>query len=379
MNFRLFFWIDLLRKYITVHQLPVCQTLVDVVRNKLRYELSVEEQIQSAVFLPAMKKKPGDRMVSRVRMDRILKRLNAYPVDMIRDKALFYYYAKALGARTPETLLVFECSKHNDHCHGRTDNGELLTKKSQWLEFFSRNLGESFIVKAALGDGGRDIGLFRQQEDKRYLCRNEYYTLEDIYKEIAVKKAYGKCVIQKIAENHEDIVRVTGSKTLQCLRILTVKTKAGGIELFGLTFKISGNPANDTDHFLLGVTGNLYAIIDNDTRALKSAYTFDFKRHEFTEAKIHPFTGEKLIGWKIPGMEEAIQLAVKMHRGLSSLQAIGWDIAVTPDGPMVIEGNSQWGGSGLERPYFTENDLSVLMDMIAIDTLQDEQSEDEAA
>lgn len=379
MNIRIIDWAILLKKYTSVHKLNLGQTVLRLIRNKFRYEMSLEEQFQSGMFLPNLRKRPGDRMVSRVQMMRILNRLNAYPVDMIRDKALFAYYAKAMGVTTPETILVFESSRHSDHCHGRTDKGELLTTESQWLEFLSRNLGDSFIVKAALADGGRDIGLFRRQPDSRYLCKNEYYTLADIYKEIAIKKAFGKCVVQRIVSNHDDIVKMTGSKTLQCLRVLTVKTKAGGIELFSMIYKISGNPTNDTDHFLLGKTGNVYALIDNDTKAITKAFSFDFKRYEFTEMNDHPYTGERLVGWRLPHIDDAINLACQMHRGLSSLQVIGWDLALTPEGPMIIEGNSLWCGSGLERPYFSVDDLKKLMDMIAIDTLQGEHAEDEAA
>lgn len=379
MNIRLFYWIDLLRKYTAVHQLPLLKTLVDVVRYKIRYELSIEEQIQSALYLPSAKKNPGERMVARTKIVRILKRLNAYPVDMIVDKGLFTYYAKAMNALTPKTLLVFESSKCSDHCHGRTQSGQIITSKKQWLRFLRANLGAGFIVKAALGDGGRDIGVFRMQEDGRYLSKNEYYTVEEIYNEIAIKRAYGKCVVQEIAENHEEVVKVTGSKTLQCLRILTVKSRAGGIQLFSVAFKIAGNPTNDTDHFHLGATGNLYAVIDKQKKSIENIFSFDYKRLEFTKMNHHPFTGEKLKGWKVPLIEESIQLAIDMHRGLSSLQAIGWDIAVTPDGPMVIEGNSLWGSSGRYLPYFSEDDLKSLMEVIATETLLDENVDEEAA
>lgn len=362
---RVFSLCSLLQTYIRTHGLPAIKTVANIAYHRIFSELSIEEQLQSGMYLRELRDRPEHRIASRIKMMRILRRLNSYPVDMISDKALFAYYAKALGVKTPPTILVFENALDSRACHGRTEEGELLTSKEQWLDFLHSNLTEKFIIKGALGDGGRDIGLFRQiEDDKRYQCKGVVYSIEDIYKEVAIKKAFGKCIIQEAVPNHPEIVRMTGSPTLQCMRILTVKTKSGGIRLYSLWFKISGSPDNDTDHFLLGSTGNLSSFIDPNTKKIATAYTFDKERYEFRKVTNHPHTGEALVGWQLPYIDEAVDLAFTMHRGLSSLQAVGWDVALTPNGPMIIEGNSLWGGSGRERPYFSNKDLDAMIDML---------------
>jgi glutathione synthase/RimK-type ligase-like ATP-grasp enzyme len=41
-------------------------------------------------------------------------------------------------------------------------------------------------------------------------------------------------------------------------------------------------------------------------------------------------------------------LAEKLHEKLSSIRVIGWDIAITSDGPVFIEGNDNAEISGLQ-------------------------------
>ena len=56
----------------------------------------------------------------------------------------------------------------------------------------------------------------------------------------------------------------------------------------------------------------------------------------------HPVTGVKIIGFKIPFWQESLQMAKDAALHNKKNRSIGWDIAVTNDGPVLIEGNSNW-------------------------------------
>ena len=56
---------------------------------------------------------------------------------------------------------------------------------------------------------------------------------------------------------------------------------------------------------------------------------------------------------------EGIALACDFHRDLGSLRSVGWDLAVAPDGPVLVEGNTSWNGAmfmaldaGFKARYF---------------------------
>ena len=75
--------------------------------------------------------------------------------------------------------------------------------------------------------------------------------------------------------------------------------------------------------------------------------------------KVIPGTNIRFQDIVIPGVKEAIELAKAAHRTTPQIFAIGWDVAVTDDGPVIIEGNPDYGpityelisGIGL-RPFF---------------------------
>ena len=56
----------------------------------------------------------------------------------------------------------------------------------------------------------------------------------------------------------------------------------------------------------------------------------------------HPDNGLVFEGFEIPFFKEAVEMAKDLHSKLYRIHSIGWDIAITPDGPVFIEGNSLW-------------------------------------
>ena len=68
-----------------------------------------------------------------------------------------------------------------------------------------------------------------------------------------------------------------------------------------------------------------------------------------------------LKGYDIPYYKEAENMVVKLHKVMFRSHSIGWDIAITENGPVIIEGNDRWeisliqavhGGMGYLEKYF---------------------------
>jgi Sugar-transfer associated ATP-grasp len=58
---------------------------------------------------------------------------------------------------------------------------------------------------------------------------------------------------------------------------------------------------------------------------------------------VHPMTGVSIVGFVIPLFAEAIALAKEVARVVPEVPYVGWDIAIGPDAPLVIEGNYNSG------------------------------------
>ncbi len=64
-----------------------------------------------------------------------------------------------------------------------------------------------------------------------------------------------------------------------------------------------------------------------------------FKPGYGTKTDRHPDTGIVFNGFKLPYWNETLKLVTETHSKMYPIKAIGWDIAVTTKGPVVIEGN----------------------------------------
>lgn len=66
----------------------------------------------------------------------------------------------------------------------------------------------------------------------------------------------------------------------------------------------------------------------------------------------HPATGHRFQGFVIPHWDDIVSMVVDASRVVPSVKYVGWDIAVTPSGPILIEGNTSPGYSALQHPVF---------------------------
>ena len=54
----------------------------------------------------------------------------------------------------------------------------------------------------------------------------------------------------------------------------------------------------------------------------------------------HPITGTEIIGFQLPYFEEAKAMCLEAMRMVPSMRYVAWDVALTEQGPTLIEGNS---------------------------------------
>jgi len=80
-------------------------------------------------------------------------------------------------------------------------------------------------------------------------------------------------------------------------------------------------------------TGQVYAACD------KKGIKYD----------LHPDTGLKIVGFKIPRFEEALELVKQLSNVLPKVKYVGWDVALRDDGWVMIEGNDK-GQLGFQYP-----------------------------
>lgn len=83
-------------------------------------------------------------------------------------------------------------------------------------------------------------------------------------------------------------------------------------------------------------SGGILAMIDEETGIIYAAADESGNRYV-----THPYTGAQIIGYKIPHWEEAKAFVIELAQVLPDVRYVGWDIAVTDKGCVMVEGNSK--------------------------------------
>jgi len=81
------------------------------------------------------------------------------------------------------------------------------------------------------------------------------------------------------------------------------------------------------------ITGKLYPIGRTKTK---------FGTKDYYE---HPNTGIKFAGIIIPYWDTILEMVKKTAFIFPEAKSVGWDVAITRDGPLIVEGNPGWGSS----------------------------------
>ncbi len=82
--------------------------------------------------------------------------------------------------------------------------------------------------------------------------------------------------------------------------------------------------------------GGIFAVIDKETGIITE--TSDELGNKYV---IHPDTGTPIVGFTIPQWKEALALSKELSDVLPECRMVGWDLAYTKNGWVVVEGNSK--------------------------------------
>lgn len=138
-------------------------------------------------------------------------------------------------------------------------------------------------------------------------------------------------LVEEFITQHPELMRLS-PKSVNTLRIITY-FDGTDVHVLAHAFKM-GNGA-DLDNF---GQGGIQTTVYDDGVALYGA--FDKEGNKFLT---HPQTGVDIVGFVVPMYAEALAMADEMARIVPEVPYIGWDIAIAPDRPIVIEGNYNSG------------------------------------
>ena len=166
--------------------------------------------------------------------------------------------------------------------------------------------------------------------------------------------AFNREVIElsKILKNEplvfESVIEQTGQfkdfhvSSVNTIRFMTVLLPSGEARVIA-TFMRVGRKGACVDN--AGNGGNIDAAVDIATGRIHSAIEFNGWR-KTTPITNHPDTGALLESVIIENWHDITNRVIQFQQAMLFLRAIGWDIAITVQGPLVIEINDYWDETG---------------------------------
>lgn len=248
--------------------------------------------------------------------------------SIISDKFYFNIFLEKLNIPTPKILMyikdgeiLFADERYHKVTHSRNIEDELKL-------FFANDMD----VFAKPSDGQYGNGIFSLLiENGNVYIKNKLSDINHLI-DLITK---GNYLIQKRVVQHP-LISAFCSTTLNSIRLQTVMSKDGEVIPFGAGLRI-GREGSDVDNW---AKGGVYVGIDMETGRLRKK---GFLKIGYgTTCEEHPDSHITFENFEIPFFEEAVKLSVKLHKLMYRCHSIGWDIAITENGPVFIEGNSLW-------------------------------------
>ena len=155
-------------------------------------------------------------------------------------------------------------------------------------------------------------------------------------------------ILGKEALIFESVVKQTkqfaafNESSVNTVRFMTTLYPDGSAKVIATFIKI-GRAGKCVDN--AGGGGNVDVCVDTEAGEIKYAIQYDGWRN-IKEIEKHPDSGSQLNGVMIENWQAIKEEVKKFQQAFPYCKAAGWDIAITDDGPVVIEVNDFWDRTG---------------------------------
>lgn len=189
--------------------------------------------------------------------------------------------------------------------------------RAKYLDFLKKH--SIFVKKYAMGRMGEGVEL---------VDINNCGKSPDEFFAAIVKE--GRIILEELIEQSEEMASFNPN-SVNTVRCVAMTTRSGVIIPYCcLRVGRSGSFVDNAS------AGGLLALIDPDTGVISSD---SFDRNNIIH-EVHPDTGVRFKGFQLPEWEAMRQTVTEMMGVLPSVKYVGWDMAHTKNGWVVIEGNS---------------------------------------
>ncbi len=287
----------------------------DMIKNFLKYKIGYTDYMKSD-YINLTKEEKKNHLTSKNYIT-VLNYLNKKEyINTMRDKILFnkifrdYIKRDWIDLRTTSLKEFKEFVKEKDIIFGKVQN----------------DFGSHGIRKIVLKDI-KDIN--------------------KLYEELIINK---QILVEEGIKQHPTLDKFN-PYAVDTLRIITLLDKDNKVHTIGNAFRININDDDAISCF------DAFMKIDEDGNLISDCVDDNQKIY-----KEHPNINVKFNTLKVPFAKEAFNMVKQAALEVPEIRYIGWDVAITKDGPQLLEGN-EYPSYGLIQYYLISKKRGHLQDI----------------
>ncbi len=197
----------------------------------------------------------------------------------------------------------------------------------------------SCVIKTTESSHGDNVRVIKdisyQEQDAVLVCYDD--------QELMLSSVLGQdaLIFESTIHQTKQFAAFNGS-SVNTVRFMTTLWPDGTAKVIATWFKV-GRAGKCVDN--AGSGGNVDAAVDLETGKIYNVVQFDGWRNT-KEINCHPDSGNLINGVVIENWEEIKAEVIRFQQAFPYCKAAGWDIAITDDGPVIIEVNDFWDRTG---------------------------------
>jgi hypothetical protein len=250
------------------------------------------------------------------------------------NKLFFKVFFKNMGFPVTKTYGYYDCEA------GFFENGNSLTSPKELKDLIVAENINSLVIKPVGLSQGRDVliipevKLLNESAEFRTVGGKNYSINEltaHMQKKITGSPYSGFLLEEKVIQH--ELIDSINPDSLNTIRLITLLNKEHEAVIPFAVLRI-GRAGSGIDST---AQGGLYARINLSDGVLgKGIFS---RKYGVGLQEVHPDTKVKFTGMKVPYWEEVMKICSSAARVSPFCRSIGWDVGITPDGPVLIEGN----------------------------------------
>ena len=250
-----------------------------------------------------------------------------------RNKYFSHLFLDAAGIKRKATLYCYYMPE------GKMSTDQIGYNSETVLDILRKKDVSQCVVKTTESSHGDNVYLIKKVEflDKDCVLwrfDGKRIMLSELLSEVPL-------IFESVIEQSDQFKQFNES-SVNTVRFMTTLYPNGEAKIVATFMKI-GRRGRCVDN--AGGGGNVDAAVDVDTGQIHDVIQFDGWR-KIKPITHHPDNGNLIDSIYIENWEGIKEEVVKMQQSFPYIKAAGWDIAITKDGPVVIEVNDFWDRTG---------------------------------